>query len=479
MHPRGQLRKGCNHPYLFQGLEPGPPFIEGEHLVYNSGKMLALDALLKKLKAQGSRVLIFCQMTRMLDIIQDYCVYRNYTFCRIDGQTVGGDRQEQIREFQAEGSETFLFLLSTRAGGQGVNLQSADKVVLYDSDWNPQMDVQAMDRAHRIGQKKQVVVYRMIHEATIEEKVVERALNKLCLDTLLIRQGLTVDAGKAGSGAGDAQPAAERRKSRAAAGKSRGLGKEELLEMIRFGADAAVRNVSSASAAAQQPQEGAAGAGEVKAAGDAVEGFDIDSLLADGARRTAKLHASVLNQASSLSSLTMATGKSSNWDHTKDRLYNTSHGLQQSTNNASSHGEQANASLSGALGEDATLSSNAPKGAGFYIDLGKRRRAHVSGMPAKRALQKSLISRKRDLLLTRAQRVPQAFTTKRPRSASSCARASGRAPPTRTRAAKTSRLGTMRRSRCRGTCLGRRYLTTCSSTWRRWQRSTAARSRRG
>eukprot|EP00960_Hanusia_phi_P022568 667573-Hanusia_phi.AAC.1 len=109
-------------------------------------------------------------MTRMLDIIEDYCNYRNFTYCRIDGQTVGEERQEAISEFMREGSDRFLFLLSTRAGGLGLNLQAADKVVLYDSDWNPQADIQAMDRAHRIGQKKQVVVYRFIHDKTIEEK---------------------------------------------------------------------------------------------------------------------------------------------------------------------------------------------------------------------------------------------------------------------------------------------------------------------
>ena len=156
-----QLRKGCNHPYLFAGMEPGPPYTEGEHLIENSGKMRALDALLQKLLAEGSRALIFSQMTRMLDIIQDYCVYRGLSFCRIDGTTVGAERQAQIQEFQKPGSSVFLFLLSTRAGGQGVNLQAADKVILYDSDWNPQMDVQAMDRAHRIGQKKQVVICRL------------------------------------------------------------------------------------------------------------------------------------------------------------------------------------------------------------------------------------------------------------------------------------------------------------------------------
>ena len=166
-----QLRKACNHPYLFEGQEPGPPFVEGEHLVLNAGKTRALDRLLAKMRAAGSRVLIFSQMTRMLDILEDLCNFRGYKFCRIDGQTVGRERQEQIDAFMDDASDHFIFLLSTRAGGLGLNLQKADKVVIYDSDWNPQADIQAMDRAHRIGQTKQVVVYRFIHEQSVEEKV--------------------------------------------------------------------------------------------------------------------------------------------------------------------------------------------------------------------------------------------------------------------------------------------------------------------
>lgn len=137
-----QLRKCCNHPYLFQGAEPGPPYITGEHLVENSGKLVLLDKLLPKLKERGSRVLIFSQMTRMIDILEDYCLYRGYQYCRIDGNTSGEDRESQIDEYNAENSEKFLFLLSTRAGGLGINLYTADIVVLYDSDWNPQMDLQ-------------------------------------------------------------------------------------------------------------------------------------------------------------------------------------------------------------------------------------------------------------------------------------------------------------------------------------------------
>lgn len=119
-----------------------------------------LDKLLPKLKKRGSRVLVFSQMTRVLDILEDYCIYRRFNYCRIDGNTSGEDRENAIDGFNQEGSDRFVFLLSTRAGGLGINLATADIVVLYDSDWNPQMDLQAMDRAHRIGQKKEVQVIR-------------------------------------------------------------------------------------------------------------------------------------------------------------------------------------------------------------------------------------------------------------------------------------------------------------------------------
>jgi SWI/SNF-related matrix-associated actin-dependent regulator of chromatin subfamily A member 5 len=146
----------------------------GEHLVENSGKMVLLDKLLPKLKERDSRVLIFSQMTRMLDILEDYMHYRQYLYCRIDGNTSGEDRETMIDSFNAENSEKFCFLLSTRAGGLGINLATADIVVLYDSDWNPQMDLQAMDRAHRIGQKKPVQVFRFCTEHAVEEKVCHR-----------------------------------------------------------------------------------------------------------------------------------------------------------------------------------------------------------------------------------------------------------------------------------------------------------------
>eukprot|EP00750_Incisomonas_marina_P003485 INCI13138.2.p1 GENE.INCI13138.2~~INCI13138.2.p1 ORF type:complete len:715 (-),score=177.22 INCI13138.2:1915-4059(-) len=149
-----QLRKVCGHPYLFEGVEDRSLDPMGEHLIENSAKLQLLDKLLKRLKERGSRVLIFSQMTRLLDILEDYCVIRNHEFCRIDGQTTGDLRDSQIDAYNAEGSTKFIFLLSTRAGGLGINLQTADTVILFDSDWNPQVDLQAEDRAHRIGQKK-------------------------------------------------------------------------------------------------------------------------------------------------------------------------------------------------------------------------------------------------------------------------------------------------------------------------------------
>lgn len=208
-----QLRKCCNHPYLFEGAEPGPPYTTDEHLVNNAAKMVMLDKLLKRMKAQGSRVLIFSQMSRVLDIMEDYSVMRGYNYCRIDGSTAHEDRIAAIDEYNKEGSEKFLFLLTTRAGGLGINLTTADIVVLFDSDWNPQADLQAMDRAHRIGQKKQVYVFRFVTEGAIEEKVLERAAQKLRLDQLVIQQGRSQ------------QPA------------KNAASKDELLTMIQHGAE--------------------------------------------------------------------------------------------------------------------------------------------------------------------------------------------------------------------------------------------------
>lgn len=205
------LRKVCNHPYLFEGVEdPGLPLL-GEHLVETSGKMVILDKLLHRLKDRGHRVLIFSQMTAQLNILEDYLNMRQYVYCRIDGDTSINLRDQYIEEFNALGSRHFVFLLSSRAGGLGINLATADTVVLFDSDWNPQVDLQAMDRAHRIGQTRPVLVYRFVCENTIEEKMIDRQLVKLKWESLVIQRGRGFQ-------------------------KSKGLSKEELEQMINYGA---------------------------------------------------------------------------------------------------------------------------------------------------------------------------------------------------------------------------------------------------
>lgn len=128
---------------MFDGAEPGPPYTTDIHLVQNSGKLSLIDKLLVSLQAKGSRVLIFSQMSRVLDILEDYLIWRNYEYCRIDGSTPHEDRIKDIDEFNAEGSKKFVFLLTTRAGGLGINLATADTVIMFDNDWNPQVDLQA------------------------------------------------------------------------------------------------------------------------------------------------------------------------------------------------------------------------------------------------------------------------------------------------------------------------------------------------
>ena len=145
--------------------------------VTDSGKLAKLDQLLRGLKEGGHRVLLYFQMTRMIDLMEEYLTYRNYKYCRLDGSTKLEDRRDTVAAFQSS-PDIFVFLLSTRAGGLGINLTSADTVIFYDSDWNPTIDSQAMDRAHRLGQTRQVTVYRLITRGTIEERIRHRALQK-------------------------------------------------------------------------------------------------------------------------------------------------------------------------------------------------------------------------------------------------------------------------------------------------------------
>ena len=192
-----ELKKASNHPFMFPSAEErilgGSDRREDvlKALITSSGKMMLLDQLLTKLKKDNHRVLIFSQMVRMLDILGDYLQLRGHQFQRLDGTIAAGPRRMAINHFNAEGSQDFCFLLSTRAGGLGINLMTADTVILFDSDWNPQADLQAMARAHRIGQKNPVTVYRLVSKDTVEEEVLERARNKLMLEFLTIQRGVT------------------------------------------------------------------------------------------------------------------------------------------------------------------------------------------------------------------------------------------------------------------------------------------------
>jgi SWI/SNF-related matrix-associated actin-dependent regulator of chromatin subfamily A member 5 len=182
-----QLRKCCNHPYLFEWpVDDQGEEIVDERLVQVSGKLQMLDRLLPRLREEGHRVLLFSQMTRMLDILEDYMHLRQFSFHRIDGTTAQPERQAQIEQFNSEDQGAFCFLLSTRAGGLGINLTGANVVIFVDSDWNPQMDLQAQDRAHRIGQTRNVRVYRLVTGNSIEAKIVERAAHKMKLGALVL-----------------------------------------------------------------------------------------------------------------------------------------------------------------------------------------------------------------------------------------------------------------------------------------------------
>lgn len=181
-----QLRKCVDHPYLFDGVEP-EPFEVGEHLIEASGKLHLLDRLLAFLYSGGHRVLLFSQMTQMLDILQDYMDYRGYSYERVDGSVRGEERHLAIKNFGKQ--PIFVFLLSTRAGGVGMNLTAADTVIFVDSDFNPQNDLQAAARAHRIGQNKSVKVIRLIGRDTVEEIVYRKAVSKLQLTNMVMEGG--------------------------------------------------------------------------------------------------------------------------------------------------------------------------------------------------------------------------------------------------------------------------------------------------
>ncbi|XP_047315374.1 chromatin-remodeling ATPase INO80-like isoform X2 [Impatiens glandulifera] len=170
------------------GSSPPMRSFDPARMLTDSGKLQTLDILLKRLKSENHRVLLFAQMTKMLNILEDYMNYRKYRYLRLDGSSTIMDRRDMVRDFQHR-NDIFVFLLSTRAGGLGINLTAADTVIFYESDWNPTLDLQAMDRAHRLGQTKDVTVYRLICKETVEEKILQRASQKNTVQQLVMTGG--------------------------------------------------------------------------------------------------------------------------------------------------------------------------------------------------------------------------------------------------------------------------------------------------
>ncbi|KAI7852974.1 SNF2 family N-terminal domain-containing protein [Circinella umbellata] len=186
-----QLRKICNHPFVYEEVETtvNPSGLSNELLYRTSGKFELLDRTLPKLQQTGHRVLIFFQMTQVMSIMEDFMNYRGYRYLRLDGSTKADDRSQLLKVFNQPDSPYFAFLLSTRAGGLGLNLQTADTVIIFDSDWNPHQDLQAQDRAHRIGQTKEVRIFRLISANSVEENILARANYKLDIDGKVIQAG--------------------------------------------------------------------------------------------------------------------------------------------------------------------------------------------------------------------------------------------------------------------------------------------------
>nr|CAG8475413.1 6731_t:CDS:2 [Entrophospora candida] len=221
-----ELKKASNHPFLFPNAESPTNTREDQlrGLIMSSGKMVLLDKLLTRLKESNHRVLIFSQMVRLLDILTDYLRLRGYQHQRLDGGVPSEARKKAIEHFNATDSADFVFLLSTRAGGLGINLNTADTVIIFDSDWNPQNDLQAMARAHRIGQKNHVNVYRFVTKDTMEESILERAKRKMVLEYCIIKQMDT-------SGKSILQ-----RNTKTATKASDNFSREELSAILKFGA---------------------------------------------------------------------------------------------------------------------------------------------------------------------------------------------------------------------------------------------------
>lgn len=234
-------------------------------MIKGSGKLLLLDKLLRRLKETGHRVLIFSQMVRMLDILAEYLQYRRFPFQRLDGSIKGEVRRQALDHFNREDSEDFCFLLSTRAGGLGINLSTADTVIIYDSDWNPQNDLQAQARAHRIGQKNQVNIYRLVSKNSIEEDIVERAKQKMVLDHLVIQRMDTTGRTVLNKTSNSSMP----------------YSKEEINSILKFGAEELFKEKEAASGAVEKEDER-----------EELQAYDIDEILKRAETREETSHLS-------------------------------------------------------------------------------------------------------------------------------------------------------------------------------------------
>ncbi|KAJ7664940.1 P-loop containing nucleoside triphosphate hydrolase protein [Mycena rosella] len=209
-----QLRRICDHPYMIDDAEPEEYQI-GEHIVASSSKLMAIDKILADVLPKGERVLIFSQWTDMLDLLEDFMVLRGITYVRLDGSVSRARRAMVIRMFQRDDSQYKVFLISTKAGGLGINLTKASTCILCDSDWNPQNDLQAIARSHRIGQTKVVKVFRLICRASVEDQMLDRIRRKLFLSAKIIGD----EAGPNG-------------------GPNVGMGGSELMSILRRGSSA-------------------------------------------------------------------------------------------------------------------------------------------------------------------------------------------------------------------------------------------------
>ncbi|EPR62909.1 chromodomain helicase DNA binding protein CHD1/SWI2/SNF2 [Toxoplasma gondii GAB2-2007-GAL-DOM2] len=257
-----ELKKVCNHPFLCQSPDEEEDAEEWRRLLVDgSAKMGLLDKLLKRLKEKGHRVLIFSQMVKMLNLLAEFLKMRGYKHQRLDGTMAKEVRRKAMEHFNAKNSEDFCFLLSTKAGGLGINLTSADTVIIFDSDWNPQNDLQAEARAHRIGQTRTVQIYRLVTKDSIEQTILERAKAKMVLDTLVV-QGLNqrnVDGG-AGFGAGGLS-----------------LTRDDLSRILKFGASKLWKQSQPKGCEEQKEENETEEAGEEKEQKE----VDLDLILAE------------------------------------------------------------------------------------------------------------------------------------------------------------------------------------------------------